>query len=102
MSDFLETAEPLTYSQMSEHAVNLEDEVERLEYEVVRLNKCTGTDELNKPYYQWLKQQEEIYFKNLMKITNSNQSKVAVLAGLNRGTVRKKLKQSNLIPGLSR
>ena len=49
------------------------------------------------PYYQWLKQVEGIYFKRLMKATNNNQSKVAVITGLNRGTTRKKLKQCNLI-----
>ena len=53
--------------------------------------------EARKPYLQWLKPLEEIYFKKLMEIMNNNQSKVSVSTGLNRGTVRKKLKQFNLI-----
>lgn len=53
--------------------------------------------EVKKPYHYWLRPLEEIYFDRLIEITNNNQSKVSVIAGLNRGTVRKKLKQFNLI-----
>ena len=53
--------------------------------------------EVRKSYHQWLKPLEEIYFKKLMELKNDNQSKVAVATGLNRGTIRKKLKQYNLI-----
>ena len=55
--------------------------------------------EVKRPYYQWLKSVEEIYFTKLMKIMKNNQSKTSEMAGLNRGTVRKKLKQYNLIQG---
>lgn len=54
-------------------------------------------NEVRKPYYQWLKPLEEIYFKKLMKMMKNNQSKVAIATGLNRGAIRKKLKQFNLI-----
>lgn len=53
--------------------------------------------ETGKPYYKWLKQCEEFYFKKLMQIAKNNQSEVTRMAGLNRGTIRKKLKQYNLI-----
>ena len=53
--------------------------------------------EIKKPYHQWLRPLEKIYFDELMEITKNNQSKVSVIAGLNRGTIRKKLKQYNLI-----
>lgn len=53
--------------------------------------------EVRKPYHQWIKPFEEIYFKKLMEIMKNNQSKTSEIAGLNRGTTRKKLKQFNLI-----
>ena len=53
--------------------------------------------EVRRSYHQWLRPLEEIYFKKLMELKNNNQSKVSVSTGLNRGTVRKKLKLFNLI-----
>jgi len=40
---------------------------------------------------------EKLYFEKLMKMTDNNQSKVSEITCLNRGTVRKKLKQYDLI-----
>lgn len=57
----------------------------------------SNCDKCIEPYHQWLKPLEEIYFKQLMRANNNNQSKVAIASGLNRGTTRKKLKQCNLI-----
>lgn len=61
------------------------------------LETTEKVNDVKKPYYQWLKPLEEIYFKKLMKLKNNNQSKVAIATGLNRGTTRKKLKQFNFI-----
>ena len=48
-------------------------------------------------YSKWLKQKEKGYFEHLMKITGNNQSRVTRLSGLNRGTVRARLKLYGLI-----
>jgi len=48
-------------------------------------------------YRAWLEKQEYHYFKNLMDLTNGNQSKVAILAKINRGTASKKLKLHGFI-----
>ncbi len=44
-----------------------------------------------------LQQVEAPLFASVMVYTKDNQSKAAALLGLNRGTLRKKLKQYNLI-----
>ena len=44
-----------------------------------------------------LQQVEAPLFASVMAYTKDNQSKAAALLGLNRGTLRKKLKQYNLI-----
>ncbi|MCK4759956.1 MAG: hypothetical protein KAT69_07885 [Candidatus Aminicenantes bacterium] len=65
-----------------------------------KIEKLSATEALiktEKSYHEWLKPLEEIYFKNLMSVMNNNQSKTSEMAGLNRGTTRKKLKQCNLI-----
>ena len=65
-----------------------------------KIEKLSATEALikaEKPYHEWLKPLEEIYFKKLMEIMNNNQSKTSEMAGLNRGITRKKLKQCNLI-----
>lgn len=49
------------------------------------------------PYNDWLKEKEYWYFSDLMKATNNNQSKVAALAKISRGTARKKLKLHGFI-----
>lgn len=53
--------------------------------------------EVRQSYRQWLKPLEEIYLKKLMEIMKNNQSKTSEITGLNRGTLRKKLKLHNLI-----
>lgn len=43
-----------------------------------------------------LKETEAPLFRSVMKYTNNNQSSAAAILGINRGTLRKKLKQYKL------
>ena len=43
-----------------------------------------------------LKETEAPLFKSVMKYTENNQSSAAMILGINRGTLRKKLKQYKL------
>jgi Fis family transcriptional regulator, factor for inversion stimulation protein len=51
----------------------------------------------NELYQMVLEQVEAPLFTAVMTYTNGNQSKAATMLGLNRGTLRKKLKQYDLL-----
>ncbi len=48
-------------------------------------------------YEEALYEMEQALFVTVMKVTNNNQSHAARLLGMNRGTLRTKLKKYNLI-----
>lgn len=84
--------------QIKEVSENRSDLLLKAEAKIEKMNIfIKPLIEVRKSYHQWLKPLEEIYFKELMKLKSNNQSKVSIAAGLNRGTIRKKLKQFNLI-----
>jgi len=47
-------------------------------------------------YQMVLQEMEEPLLRAVLEYTRSNQSRAAIMLGLNRGTLRKKLKQYNL------
>ena len=53
-------------------------------------------------YQMVLAQVEAPLLEEIMAYTRNNQTKASVMLGLNRGTLRKKLKQYNLIGGKGR
>ena len=61
------------------------------------LNELDG--QLSADVYQMvLAEVEAPLLKEIMAYTRNNQTRASVMLGLNRGTLRKKLKQYNLIP----
>ncbi len=53
-------------------------------------------------YQMVLAEVEAPLLEEIMAYTNNNQTRASVMLGLNRGTLRKKLKQYDLIPGQRR
>lgn len=58
-------------------------------------NQIADTNAVN-IYDLVIQQTEEPLLRSVMKYTKNNQSKAAILLGISRGTLRKKLKQYNL------
>lgn len=89
-----QTDEPLTTAAGNGQAVTLRDSVEQsLENYFSQLDGAPVTD----VYQLVLSEVESPLLEKVMEYTGDNQTRASAMLGLNRGTLRKKLKQYGLL-----
>lgn len=89
-----DTTPTLTLDQGTSQARTLRDSVENcLQNYFAQLDGAPVTD----VYQMVLSEVEAPLLEQVMKYTRNNQTKASILLGLNRGTLRKKLKQYGLL-----
>ena len=89
-----QTDEPLTTAEGNGQTVTLRDSVEHaLENYFSQLDGAPVTD----VYQLVLNEVEAPLLEKVMEYTNDNQTRASAMLGLNRGTLRKKLKQYGLL-----
>ena len=89
-----QTDEPLTTAAGNGQTVTLRDSVEHaLENYFSQLDGAPVTD----VYQLVLNEVEAPLLEKVMDYTNDNQTRASAMLGLNRGTLRKKLKQYGLL-----
>jgi len=89
-----ETAHTLTVDKGTSQAKTLRDSVENsLQNYFAQLDGAPVTD----VYQMVLSEVEAPLLEQVMRYTRNNQTKASTMLGLNRGTLRKKLKQYGLL-----